>query len=78
MNFKGLLTSDGAAIWKIYDYFKLAKTYKEAGLLAKKAGLDTEIPIGGAYKYLGNFVKNNLLDEHLIDESVKRVFAIYF
>ena len=22
MNFKGLLTSDGAAIWKIYDYFK--------------------------------------------------------
>jgi len=78
MNFKGLLTSDGAAIWKIYDYFKLAKTYEEAGLLAKKAGLDTEIPIGGAYKYLGNFVKNNQLDEQLIDESVKRVLAIKF
>ena len=78
MGFKGLLTSDGAAIWKIYDYFKLTRSYKEAGLLAKKAGLDTEIPIGGAYRYLVDFVKNKQLDENIIDISVKRVLNIKF
>ena len=78
MGFKGLLTSDGAAIWKIYDYFKIAQTYAEAGLLAKKAGLDTEIPVSGTYRHLTDFVKNNKLNEHIIDESVKRVLTIKF
>lgn len=78
MGFKGLLISDGAAIWKIYDYFKIAQTYAEAGLLAKKAGLDTEIPVSGAYRHLTDFVKNNKLNEHIIDESVKRVLTIKF
>ena len=50
MKFRGMLTSDGAAIMKMYNYFHLAPTYKEAGLLAKKGGLDTEIPIGNAYR----------------------------
>lgn len=78
MGFKGMLTSDGAAIWKMYDYFKLTRTYEEAGLLAKKAGLDTEIPIGGAYRHLSDFVKNKQLDENIIDISVKRVLKTKF
>lgn len=78
MKFKGLLTSDGAAIWKMYDYFKLAQSYAEAGLMAKKAGLDTEMPVGGAYRQLAKFVKNGQLDEACIDVSVKRVLTIKF
>lgn len=78
MKFRGMLTSDGAAIMKMYNYFHLAPTYKEAGLLAKKGGLDTEIPIGNAYRQLPDFVREGKLDEAMLDESVRRVLTIKF
>ena len=78
MKFRGMLTSDGAAIMKMYNYFHLAPTYKEAGLLAKKGGLDTEIPIGGAFRQLPDYVREGKLDEALLDESVRRVLTIKF
>lgn len=78
MKFRGMLTSDGAAIMKMYNYFHLAPTYKEAGLLAKKGGLDTEIPIGNAYRQLPDYVREGKLDEALLDESVRRVLTIKF
>lgn len=36
MEFEGMLTSDGAAVLKSYNYFKVADSYYEAGLLAKR------------------------------------------
>lgn len=78
MKFRGMLTSDGAAIMKMYNYFHLAPTYKEAGLLAKKGGLDTEIPIGNAYRQLPDYMREGKLDEALLDESVRRVLTIKF
>ncbi len=78
MKFEGMLTSDGAAVLKSYDYFHVAKTYEEAGLLAKKGGCDTEIPVGAAFKHLPEYVRSGELDEELIDESVRRVLAIKF
>ena len=78
MKFRGMLTSDGAAIMKMYNYFHIATTYKEAGLLAKKGGLDTEIPVGGAYRQLPDYVRSGELDEALIDESVRRILTIKF
>lgn len=78
MKFRGMLTSDGAAIMKMYNYFHLAPTYKEAGLLAKKGGLDTEIPIGNAYRQLPDYVREGKLDEALLDESVRRALTIKF
>ena len=78
MKFRGMLTSDGAAIMKMYNYFHIATTYKEAGLLAKQGGLDTEIPIGGAYRQLPDLVREGKLDEALLDESVRRVLTIKF
>ena len=78
MEFDGMLTSDGGAVWKLYDYFKVAKTYKEAGFLAKKGGLDTEIPVGNAFRQLTEYVKSGELDEELINESVKRILRIKF
>lgn len=78
MGFEGMLTSDGAGIWKIYDYFKLSGTYEEAGLLAKKGGLDTEIPVGNAYRALPGFVREGRLPEALLDESVRRILTIKF
>ncbi|MCI8517924.1 MAG: beta-glucosidase [Hungatella sp.] len=78
MGFEGMLTSDGAAVWKMYDYFKLTDTYEEAGLLAKKGGLDTEIPVGNAYRALPGFVREGRIDESLLDESVRRILTIKF
>ena len=78
MKFRGMLTSDGAAIMKMYNYFHIASTYPEAGLLAKKGGLDTEIPVGGAFRHLPEYVRSGELDESLIDESVRRILTIKF
>ncbi len=78
MGFRGMLTSDGAGIMKMYNYFHIASTYKEAGLLAKKGGLDTEIPVGGAYRQLPDYVRSGELDEALLDESVRRILTIKF
>ena len=78
MGFEGMLTSDGAAVLKTYNYFKVANSYMEAGLLAKKAGCDTEIPVGASYRNLPNYVRSGELDEKLIDESVRRILTIKF
>lgn len=78
MKFEGMLISDGAAILKTYNYYKVAKSYKEAGLLAKKGGCDSEIPVGNAYKQLPDYVRSKELDEALLDESVRRVLTIKF
>ena len=78
MGVRGMLTSDGAGIMKMYTYFHIARTYKEAGLLAKKGGLDTEIPVGGAFRQLPDYVRSGELDEALLDESVRRILTIKF
>lgn len=78
MGFKGMLTSDGAAVLKLYNYYKLANSYEEAGLLAKKGGCDTEIPVGGAFCHLPEYVRNGQLNEETLDESVRRVLTIKF
>ena len=78
MKFRGMLTSDGAAIMKTSNYFHLPPTSTQAGLLAKKGRLATEIPIGNAYRQLPDYVREGKLDEALLDESVRRVLTIKF
>ncbi|MBQ1531988.1 MAG: glycoside hydrolase family 3 C-terminal domain-containing protein [Solobacterium sp.] len=78
MGFKGMLTSDGAAVLKLYNFYKLSRTYEEAGLLAKLGGCDTEIPVGAAFRHLPEYVRAGKLDEALIDESVRRILKIKF
>lgn len=78
MKFDGILTSDGAGILKTLTDFHIADTYEEAGLLAKKAGTDTEIPVGASFKQLPKYVRSGELDEALLDESVRRVLKVKF
>lgn len=78
MGFEGMLTSDGAAVLKLHHQYKISKTYEEAGLLAKKGGCDTEIPVGAAYRKLPDYVRSGELDEALLDESVRRILKIKF
>lgn len=78
MGFEGMLTSDGAGVMKTFTTYKTAKTYEEAGYLAKKAGTDTEIPVGGAFRQLPKYVRSGQLSEECIDESVRRILTIKF
>lgn len=78
MKFEGILTSDGAGILKTLTDFHTADTYEEAGYLAKKAGTDTEIPVGASFKQLPKYVRSGQLDEAIIDESVRRVLKVKF
>lgn len=78
MGFRGAVTSDGAAVLKTYNFFKVAKSYKEAGFLAKRAGTDTEIPVGAAFRQLPDYVRSGQLEESCIDDSVRRILTIKF
>lgn len=78
MKFEGILTSDGAGILKTLTDFHIADTYEEAGYLAKKAGTDTEIPVGGSFKQLPKYVRSGQLEEAVLDESVRRVLKVKF
>ncbi|MCF0136157.1 MAG: glycoside hydrolase family 3 C-terminal domain-containing protein [Lachnospiraceae bacterium] len=78
MGFKGILTSDGAAVFRTWATYKMAETYEECGLIAKKAGTDTEIPVGNAFRQLPRYVQSGDLDESVIDDSVRRVLTVKF
>ena len=78
MGFEGILTSDGAAVLKLFTYYKLARTYEECGLIAKKAGTDTEIPVGAAFRKLPEYVREGKISEEEIDASVRRVLTVKF
>lgn len=78
MGFDGLVVSDGGAVWKLFDTFHVAVTYDEAGLLGIKGGMETEMPIGGSYKKLGQYLENGELDISLIDQAVRHVLKSKF
>lgn len=78
MGFKGVVTSDGAAVLRTYNVYKIGSSYAEAGAIAKKAGTDTEIPVGAAFRQLPEFVKSGFVSEECIDESVRRVLYVKF
>ncbi|MCD8366037.1 MAG: glycoside hydrolase family 3 C-terminal domain-containing protein, partial [Clostridiales bacterium] len=78
MGFEGVCTSDGAAVMKTFNDFKIGSTYEEAGYIAKKAGTDTEIPVGNAFRHLPEYVRAGKLDEACIDDSVRRVLTVKF
>lgn len=78
MGFDGVLVSDGAAIMKIFDYHKIGKTYPEAGFLACRAGCDTEMPVGNAFRHLPEYVEKGMLSMERVDEAVRRVLTSKF
>lgn len=78
MGFKGMLTSDGGAVMRLWNFYHVASSHGEAAYLAKKAGCDTEIPVGAGFRQLPEYVRAGKLDEKCIDESVRRILTIKF
>lgn len=78
MGYKGVLVSDGGAILKIFNYHRIGKSYTESGFLTKRAGLDTEMPVGNAFRHLPEYVESGQLEEEIIDASVRRILRTKF
>ncbi len=74
--FTGYVTSDCGAV---EDFFRNHKTQPDAASAAADAVLHgTDLECGGAYRKLGDAVKNNQITEKDIDVSVKRLFMTRF
>lgn len=78
MGFDGWVVSDGGAVWKMFDTYHIAEDYKEAGLLAIKGGIETEIPVSDAFRQLDSFVESGELDIRYIDDAVRHVLRQKF
>ena len=78
MGFKGVVTTDGAALMRTHNVYKIGKSYEDAGVIAKRAGTDTEIPVGNAFRKLPEAVRAGKVTEECIDESVRRVLTVKF
>lgn len=78
MQFRGMLTSDGAGVRRLWNHYRLTRTYEDAGILAKNCGADTEIPVGDAFAKLPQAVREGKVSEECLDESVRRILTIKF
>jgi beta-glucosidase len=74
--FKGYIVSDCGAVYDIYKFHKLVSTAAEASAMTVKAG--TDLDCGTDYPSLVKAVKQGLINEAEIDNSVKRLFTARF
>lgn len=77
--FEGIIVSDYGAIRMVWDFHHIARNLKEAAVATLEAGLDIELPNTNAYgKPLMEALKEGLISESTIDESVLRVLKVKF
>ncbi len=77
--FQGIVVSDYGSVGGIFDLHRTAATKEDAAKQAIEAGLDIELP--NIYIYgepLLNAVKQGLVSEATIDESVRRLLTLKF
>jgi beta-glucosidase len=75
-NFKGHVVSDCAAIEDIYKFHHFAKSEAEASAMSVKAG--TDLSCGREYASLIKAVKDGLIKEAEIDQSLARLLTARF
>lgn len=76
-HFKGFSVSDLGSIEGIRGSHRVARTNKDAAILAMQAGMDVDLG-GNAYVHLIEAVREGNVDEKLIDQAVARVLALKF
>ncbi len=69
--FEGYVVSDCGAVYDIYKFHKIVPTAEEASALAVKAGCD--LNCGSNYSHLIKSIKDGLITEKEIDQSLKRL-----
>lgn len=75
--FKGFSVSDLGSIEGIMGSHRVARSYKQAAVLAMQAGLDVDLG-SNAYIHLTEAVKQGELDEEIINQAVARVLSLKF
>ena len=77
--FDGVVVSDYMSINSLYNYHSYAKDKSEASLLSLDAGVDIELPSTDCYgEPILEAIKNGLVSEELIDQSVRRILEMKF
>lgn len=74
--FTGYVVSDCDSVEDIFLYHKIVKTAEEAAALGVKKG--TELNCGKTYAALGNAIKQGLITEAELDDSLRRLFLTRF
>lgn len=72
LGFDGITVSDYHAIDHVYGKYEQASSYKEAGVMALKAGNDIEFPFPKTYEFLPEALEEGIITMDVIDTAVKR------
>ena len=72
LGFDGITVSDYHSIDHVYGKWEQASSYKEAGVMALKAGNDLEFPLPNTYEFLPEALEEGLITMEVIDAVVKR------
>jgi beta-glucosidase len=76
--FDGAVVSDYYAITDLQNIHGIAGSSDEAALLALAAGVDSDLPSGGAYGGLVKLVRDGKVSEAKIDAAVRHMLSLKF
>jgi beta-glucosidase len=76
--FDGVVVSDYYAIADLQNLHHIAGSMEEAARRAIEAGVDCDLPSGGAYAALTKLVHDGRVTEERINESVRRLLSLKF
>jgi beta-glucosidase len=76
--FSGVVVSDYYAIDDLQKLHHIAGSSEEAARLALRAGVDCDLPSGGAYATLAKQVRDGRVPEEKINAAVRRILALKF
>jgi beta-glucosidase len=76
--FDGVVVSDYYAIEDLQSLHHVAASPEEAARLALAAGVDSDLPSGGAYATLTQQVRDGRVPEESINAAVRRLLALKF
>lgn len=76
--FDGIVVSDYGGVRRLHSIHKVARSPREASILALSAGVDIELPDADCFPELVNAVNSGEIPETLIDKAVERVIYIKY
>ncbi len=76
--FDGVVVSDYYAIDDLKNLHHVAKDIESAAQLALTAGVDSDLPSGGAYSTLAKAVRDGRVPEEKINTAVRRMLSLKF
>ncbi len=75
LGFDGVVVSDYGAINNIHNKYSFTNNSKDSAIKSIEATVDVDLPIGVNYQHLVDAVKNNEIDESVIDRALARVLS---